>query len=376
MPRLPAPLPRRRSSASLLALAYAALVVYASLYPFWPWSLPPALAGESLLSLPWPRYWGGVDLWANLLGYLPLGLLLFAACMRSGWRLGAGLALALLLPLGLSFGLECLQYLLPRRVPSLLDWLLNSAGAWLGVLLGLLLYALGGLTRWHARREHWFVADSAGALALLALWPVGLLAPLPLPLGLGQVLPRVSEAVADAVTGTPWALQWEQRPPLTLALPPGVETLAVALGLLTPCLLALAIARPGRQRLVLVPGAMLMGLSGMTLSTALNFGPQNASAWLTPSSLPGLGLGALLGLAMCLLSRRAAAAAGLVAVCAQIALVSQAPTNPYLAQTLAAWEQGRFINFYGLVQWLAWLWPFAVLAQLLALLVRREPRVI
>jgi hypothetical protein len=44
-----------------------------------------------------------------------------------------------------------------------------------------------------------------------------------------------------------------------------------------------------------------------------------------------------------------------------------------LRQTLQAWEQGRFIRFYGLAQWLGWLWPFAVLGWLLARLLARAP---
>ncbi|MDP3836377.1 MAG: VanZ family protein, partial [Hydrogenophaga sp.] len=28
---------------------------------------------------------------------------------------------------------------------------------------------------------------------------------------------------------------------------------------------------------------------------------------------------------------------------------------------LEVWEQGRFIRFHGLSQWLGWLWPFAAL---------------
>ena len=32
---------KRRSSATWLALCYAVMEVYASLYPFWPWRMPP-----------------------------------------------------------------------------------------------------------------------------------------------------------------------------------------------------------------------------------------------------------------------------------------------------------------------------------------------
>ena len=66
-----------------------------------------------------------------------------------------------------------------------------------------------------------------------------------------------------------------------------------------------------------------------------------------------------------------AAAAGLVAATALAALVAQAPTDPYFADSLQAWEQGRFIRFHGLAQWVGWLWPFATLGYVLAALSRR-----
>jgi hypothetical protein len=33
---------------------------------------------------------------------------------------------------------------------------------------------------------------------------------------------------------------------------------------------------------------------------------------------------------------------------------------------LQTWEQGRFIRFNGLVQWLGWLWPYTVLLYAIA----------
>ncbi len=70
-----------------------------------------------------------------------------------------------------------------------------------------------------------------------------------------------------------------------------------------------------------------------------------------------------LALAVMLLAlpRRACAAVLLVALVWHLALLNQAPTSAYFAQTLQIWEQGRFIRFHGLSQWLGWLWPFAAL---------------
>lgn len=364
---------RRRSAASPLALVYVLLVAYASLHPLWAWQWPPGLRWPQLLQPPWPRYTGTLDIQINLIGYMPLGLLLFAAAVRSGRGARRGLLQGLLLPALLSYAMECLQYFVPGRVPSALDCLLNSIGATLGALAGLLLHQLGGLNGWHGWRERCFMPHSAGALALLALWPLGLLFPPPAPLGLGQLLPRMQHGLAQLLEGTPWDLQRAGAlGGAGLPLAPGLESLVTALGLLSPCLLLLSVARPGERRLALVLGTGLLGVLSTGLSTALNFGPQHLWAWLTPSSGAGLLLGLVLAVAMCLFSRRVSAAWGVLVTTALIALVSAAPTDPYLAQSLADWEQSRYIHFYGLAQWLGWLWPFAVLALLLTQLSRRD----
>jgi hypothetical protein len=38
---------------------------------------------------------------------------------------------------------------------------------------------------------------------------------------------------------------------------------------------------------------------------------------------------------------------------------------------LQAWEQGQFIRFHGLAQWLGWLWPYATLLYVLTLIGQR-----
>ena len=57
-----------------------------------------------------------------------------------------------------------------------------------------------------------------------------------------------------------------------------------------------------------------------------------------------------------------------------LSLLNQAPENPYFSQTLQAWEQGRFIRFNGLAQWLGWLWPYAVLGYALSLIWQRDAK--
>ena len=62
----------------------------------------------------------------------------------------------------------------------------------------------------------------------------------------------------------------------------------------------------------------------------------------------------------------------LVALSALVALVAHAPADPYFAESLQAWEQGRFIRFHGAAQWVGWLWPYAALLYLLSRVAARE----
>ena len=72
------------------------------------------------------------------------------------------------------------------------------------------------------------------------------------------------------------------------------------------------------------------------------------------------------------LPRRGAAALALLALAINLGLLNQAPVNPYFAQTLQTWEQGRFIRFHGVVQWLGWLWPYAAMVYVLVRLSGRD----
>jgi len=366
---------RARSSATPLALAYAALILYASLYPFTGWRWPPGHELASLLKLPWPAYFPRFDIYANLVGYMPLGLLAFAASVRRERRAWVAFLLGVAAGAGLSFVTEATQNFLPERVPSLLDWLLNSGGVLLGAVLGVVLHVTGQLDRLQALRDRWFTGGSVGARVLLLLWPMALLFPSPVPLGLGQVAEPMRGLAAQAVAATPyepllqpWLAERERPPGLT----PLGEWWAITLGLLGPCLLAHSALRPGLRRLVVAAMLTATGFAATTLSVALSFGPQHAFTWLTPATLPGFAAGLILALATAWMGRRLSAALALVAITALVALVAQAPADPYFSQSLAAWQQGRFIRFHGLAQWLGWLWPYAAVAWLLARFAARE----
>ena len=371
---------RHRSSAVPLAWLYVALIVYASLYPFVGWRVP-GFGPFDYLLLGWPRWWTSFDLIANLLGYLPLGFLLFVAGIRSGRSATLAAVLSCAGGTLLSFSMETLQTYLPHRVASNVDLGLNAAGTALGVAIGAALHWRGGIDRWQRLRERWFVARSAGGLALLVLWPIGLLFPSAVPFGLGHVAGRLQPLLADWLRDTPVATWTEglaiAAPPASEAvrsLSPATEFSIIVLGVTAPCLVAFTIATPGWRRNFLVVGAAALGAATMTLSTALNFGPTHALAWTTEQALQAFFVGTGVALLLSFVPRRVAAGFGLIALTALVMLVAQAPADPYFAQSLQGWEQGRFIRFHGAAQWVGWLWPYAALTYLLVRLAAREPR--
>ena len=119
-----------KTAAWPLAGIYALLIIYASLYPFESWRSQ-GVDWTAFLWAPWPRYWTVFDVISNVLGYAPLGFFLTLGFRRT-WPNLPALTLTFFLAAALSWAMESLQFFLPARVPSNVDWLLNVAGAWLG----------------------------------------------------------------------------------------------------------------------------------------------------------------------------------------------------------------------------------------------------
>ena len=352
-----------KTSAWPLTWVYASLMVYASLYPFEGWRLQ-GIAPWSFMWAPWPRYWTVFDVISNVLGYAPLGFFLTLAFRRT-WPQLPALTLTFVLAAALSWSLESLQFFLPARVPSNVDWLLNVVGAWLGGATAALLMWIGVLARWSRFRAKWFIGNARGALVLLALWPMGLLFPAPVAFGLGQVYERVEDALANWLQGTPW-LEW--LPMREVELQPLLQTsevVCVTLGLLLPCLLAFTVVRTFQQRVVAMLVLLLAGFMASALSAALTYGPVHAWDWTSTEVRAGLVATLFAAAFSSLLSRRACLVTALVCLVWQLALLNNAATDAYFSLTLQTWEQGRFIRFHGLIQWIGWLWPYACVAYLM-----------
>ncbi len=223
--------PQSRARLRNFIAFYVLFLVVGSLHPYQGWG---ALSDWSLgfIWAPWPKYVTRTDLATNLLVYTPLGYALALWFSMPGHR-ARGVFLGGMAGLTLSFFLESAQQLLPGRIASNLDLLVNGLGAWNGALLALhhgrWLRAMSALSRW---RDRWFmpgVATNLG-LALFSLWFFAQFSLLPLS-GIGwlHLHLRPIDHLPESLAGinSPWLMAQF------------VEI--VALGAFAACLL-----RPGR----------------------------------------------------------------------------------------------------------------------------------
>ncbi|HTH62380.1 MAG TPA: VanZ family protein [Paraburkholderia sp.] len=349
-------------------VAYVALIVYGSWYPFYGWrSL--GLGPLAYLSDPLPQYLTLFDVVTNVLGYMPLGALVVLAAwprMRGAMAVAAGFGAGALL----SALMEAVQTYLPTRVASNLDLAANALGALLGAVLAA--PATGALLDrgWLRRlRFRWFERDATAALGLAALWPFATMFPAPRLFGMGDwpafVWQRVDLSMQDAVLA--WLpAAWHVRGwPAALAarLPDsGFEALVTALNLFAAAALASLPmrARTPRVRLVLLLVATTLvvkiGATFLQSQTGLVFD------WATPGALAGIVAGTFAALFALRLPRPVRATAVVAALVVSLVLVNLLPVNPYFDVVLADWRQGRYLHFNGLARWLAWVWPYAALA--------------
>jgi len=121
------------------------------------------------------------------------------------------------------------------------------------------------------------------------------------------------------------------------------------------------VIRSAVQRALFAVATLAVAVGATALSAALTWGPAHTWGWLSLPVRLGLALGFVVALAFVVMPRRGCAALVLLAVMLHLSLLNQAPASAYFTHTLQTWEQGRFIRFNGLGQWLGWVWPYAVL---------------
>jgi len=115
------------------------------------------------------------------------------------------------------------------------------------------------------------------------------------------------------------------------------------------------------------------GLAFTALSAALTYGPAHAWEWVNPPVQLGLVLAALLALPLMWVREKPLQVLALVGLVLQLTMLNNASASAYFALTLQNWEQGQFIRFHGLIQWMGWLWPFVLLVYLMRRLSSSRP---
>ncbi|HEU4621854.1 MAG TPA: VanZ family protein, partial [Burkholderiaceae bacterium] len=274
-------------------IAYAALLVIASLYPLAGWR-DAGVSPWAYLTAPWPRWLTGFDMVTNVMAYVPFGVVAVLA-VHPALRGAAAVVVATVLGALLSGGLEALQTYLPNRIASNVDLGLNAAGTLLGALL-VAPFASALLDRGPMRdlRRRWFERDASRGLVLVGLWLAAQLAPLPILFGFGEIVTPAFELYAE-LTSTP------MDPPVWIDFTPedvvANEALIAGGGLAGVALLMLELTRPNAPRFRLVLGLVALAVGARSLASAIALSAEDALNWATPGAKLGLAIGLALALA-------------------------------------------------------------------------------
>lgn len=358
-------------------LAYLLLIVYASWYPFTGWRNS-GVPLFTFLNLVKPRYWTGFDVGVNIVGYIPLGVLLVLSVyprVRGVWAV----LLAALGGILVTLTMETVQNFLPSRVPSNLDLVTNAGGCLVGAILGAW-WAPGLLdrSRLFQLRRRWFAPYASQGLVLVALWPLAQIYPQSYLFGHGQVLPIVSG----------WLSRWfDTEIDLVNLLRPGAamtveqywlsETIITACGMTGAVLTLMCLVRRSAPRFLLMLVFLAAALVMKALASSLLFRPDNAFVWVTPGAEGGFIIGMIMLAGLVFAPQVAQRRLAVVTLVLSLIVVNTVPVNPYFVSTLQGWVQGKFLNFNGAAQFLSLTWPFLALWFLLLpshQLNRPEPR--
>ena len=343
---------------------YLLLTIYASLHPLTGWR-DLEVAPWSFLFDRWPIYLTSFDFWSNIAAYLPIGILTVFS-LSPQWHRGLTWAIASLVGASVSLLMEGAQSYLPLRVPALSDFLANSVGAAIGATLAILFARriLGSMAV-RTGLSRMLAPQAAPLLVLLMFWIVAQLHPVSVPFLTGRIAPQLltwmagitGEASNATVFDPSQALSAEQFVLIQTVL--GSLSLAALL-----CVMRCAIA-DRTSRVLWIAATFLGVILVKLLASSLQYGPDQAWVWFTQGAQQALMLAAFFGVLIALLPRGLIIILGVLLLTVQMVLANALADNPYFIVSLTRWHQGRFINFFGLTQWVSGLWPFAALVVLL-----------
>ncbi|HUL95609.1 MAG TPA: VanZ family protein [Usitatibacter sp.] len=324
---------------------WLALLAYASLYPFAPLHATSAEAVAGAFSR--PHHLANFDFAANVLAYIPLGILACLHFRQSGARHPA--LKAIVAGTAFSMAMEGLQLFIPGRISSAYDTLANSVGTALGTLaFADPLYSLVSLPL--ARRREALVIGGAwgdAGLMLLVLWMIAQLNPALPFFGAGNIV------FSDLDTRDLAILQ-------AASVAMGIW----GFGLFVSTLLA---RESGALRATLVLLSTALWLKFVAASVMLQ--PHFAEEWLSLARVAGLVAGVALLVPSRRFPRMGRIYLALVLVLAGALVSKIAGAYSGLDELLRVfrWPYGQLANFTTLTRFLHELWPLLAVAFLIAL---------
>jgi VanZ family protein len=348
--------------------AYVLIVVLASLNPLSGWrdtGVPP----WAFWFDPWPRYLTRFDWITNIAAYLPLGFLTLLV-LPQRWIMGQyrglllfAVVLAALFCSAFSFAMEAAQTYLPQRIPARSDWAANSLGGLIGAAMSAAACALvARYPGWKRGSTQVFDAHAGPLQALVGLWMLAQLHPVSASFVTGRFVPDVMRW-AEMASGRAYAPVWfDASAALSADQFALLETLAGATGLISLLAVGRLVLQNNGPRLLLMLLLLLAALAAKSVASALQFGPASAFAWWTDGAQGAALAGLVAAVALAYLPRTWTVLTGLISLMLLLALANAIPDNPYFAATLTRWHEGRFINFFGLTQFIAATWPFVAMA--------------
>lgn len=347
--------------ARVSALIFTLLIIYASLYPFTGWR-DMGVHPFSYLTDKLPYYRTYFDIWTNIVGYMPLGMLMIFA-LYPNLKSYKAFFVTCVFGILLSASMEAIQTYIPTRVPSILDLTTNSCGTVLGALIGLWsrTYFLKEGFFIHLRQK-WFISSASRGLVVIGLWPLALIYPQNHVFGLGHFFPLISDWFSSSFDTpldltTVWINTFQLRPEAYWL----ADIIITVSGFTSAILMLLIVLKRQAPRIRIIICFIIVMIAVKTLSCALLFEPQNDLIWVTSGTIAGgiLSVPVLIGLSFAPHAIKKKMA--IVSLLLGLVVINFVPDNPYFIETLQTWTQGNFLNFNGAAQFLAILLPFLAL---------------
>lgn len=344
---LPATLPSRRLGRHLIA-GYTLLIIYASLSPFSGWR-EQGLSFFDVLTAPLSQTYTPFDALANLLAYVPFGLLLSLALLAR-LRAKPSVLLAALSGILLSACMEYIQMYLPMRTSSNIDMLTNASGTLLGALLAAKIAPSTWFTRLSQKKQELVRSGAAEdfGLTLFVMWMFA------------QVNPSLP-LLGNIFVGESAKYPFQPAEPFNWT-----ACIAVALNLLMLGCLLVTLMRQRRHAMLALMTVLGTVAAVKFIAAVMLLKSWAILLWLNSEAMLGIIAGIIL------LSITERLRKNLVSWCASLAALaylvmglwlvdSHAPTSTV---RLYHWREGHLLTYNGLTHFILLLFPVLLLGYL------------